>query len=515
MARRLVSTMVRMKGGPTLGGSPTRVYVYDDEALTVPSTLYQRATGAGTQPNPITPNAGKHTTLRTATLVGSTVLNVVSIAGFAVGDLAPIFNGTVTTFRVITALNAVGPTMTVDQAVGTAFATATTVINRPSMRGHVWFWVDDVRDYFIQPYDVGAAENMPPLQIPTQVPTTTVAVQEEGAAAGTRGAINYIGRSVTAADDAANARVNVTIGIGGTEAAPSPEVLTDTDTGLWGEGGDIISIVTGGKRAARFIGGPTSVDYLEIASNSIGLPNINARGTSANVWIGIYSKSATSVISLGSDSGATTTAQFVGAASAVNYVTVTNAATGNPTTIAAAGSDANISLNLVPKGTGTLQYKGVEVARFTLAAEQATTSGTSIDFTGIPAGTKRITVMFVGVSTNLTSLVMVQLGDSGGVETTGYLGSVSGGAGVVFSSGFLLENTGIATSTRHGAMTLTLEDSTDNTWACMFAVGRSDTSTASSGGGTKALSATLDRIRLTTVGGTDTFDAGAMSISYE
>jgi hypothetical protein len=34
-------------------------------------------------------------------------------------------------------------------------------------------------------------------------------------------------------------------------------------------------------------------------------------------------------------------------------------------------------------------------------------------------------------------------------------------------------------------------------------------------GGSKSLSAALDRVRLTTVNGTDTFDAGSVNIMYE
>ena len=60
----------------------------------------------------------------------------------------------------------------------------------------------------------------------------------------------------------------------------------------------------------------------------------------------------------------------------------------------------------------------------------ATTSGTAIDFTGIPAGVKRITVMFNGVSTNGTSNYLLQLG-SGSVQTTGYSSYViAAGVGV-------------------------------------------------------------------------------------
>jgi len=157
-----------------------------------------------------------------------------------------------------------------------------------------------------------------------------------------------------------------------------------------------------------------------------------------------------------------------------------------------------------------------------LSAEVASTSGTAVDFTGIPAGVKRITVMFVGVSTSGTSIPMIQIGDSGGVETSGY-----SGGGVSFgtapsvtisghSTGWHLAGAWAAGNVAHGAATLTLQDSSDNTWVMSGNFGRSDAATAfSTAAGSKALSATLDRVRVTMVNGTDTFDAGAISIMYE
>lgn len=56
----------------------------------------------------------------------------------------------------------------------------------------------------------------------------------------------------------------------------------------------------------------------------------------------------------------------------------------------------------------------------TQGTSQASTSGTAIDFTGIPSWVKRITVMFSGVSTNGTSVPQIQVG-AGSVTTSGYL----------------------------------------------------------------------------------------------
>jgi hypothetical protein len=155
-------------------------------------------------------------------------------------------------------------------------------------------------------------------------------------------------------------------------------------------------------------------------------------------------------------------------------------------------------------------------ARIVRGTAVATTSGTSIDFTGIPSWVKRITVMLNGVSTNGTAAVLVQLGDSGGVETTGYSSGiaaigVTSSAYAAFSDGFAPIGASAA-STRDGF--LTIANLTGNTWVASGTFEEHPTA-AGFTQGSKSLSATLDRIRLTTTNGTDTFDAGLVNIIYE
>ena len=148
----------------------------------------------------------------------------------------------------------------------------------------------------------------------------------------------------------------------------------------------------------------------------------------------------------------------------------------------------------------------------------ASTSGVAIDFTGLPSWVKRVTVMFDGVSTSGTSNWLVQLGDSGGIESLNYVSysallgasSVNGGAG--FTAGFGL-STAAAAATINGQISLSLLNS--NTWTMQGMVARGDVGNGILACGSKALSATLDRIRVTTVNGTDTFDAGSINILWE
>jgi hypothetical protein len=154
----------------------------------------------------------------------------------------------------------------------------------------------------------------------------------------------------------------------------------------------------------------------------------------------------------------------------------------------------------------------------TSGTAQTTTSGTAIDFTGIPSWVKRITVMFNGVSTSGSSNIQLQLG-SGSVQTTGYTGSglqvANGSAANVANSttGILTSGATAATAVLSGSMTFSLLGS--NTWVAQGVFGRSDSASSCFGGGAVTLSGALDRVRITTGNGTDTFDAGSVNIMYE
>jgi hypothetical protein len=165
--------------------------------------------------------------------------------------------------------------------------------------------------------------------------------------------------------------------------------------------------------------------------------------------------------------------------------------------------------------TGTSVRGGI-----TSGTAQASTSGTSIDFTGIPSWVKRVTVMFNGVSTNGTSVVQIQIG-SGSVSTSGYAATANYASAVnsflYATSGFVVDtvNTAAATTLRSGFLQLSLLGS--NTWIASGTVSSGSVGQVSTAcaGNSPALAGTLDRVRITTVNGTDTFDAGSLNILYE
>jgi hypothetical protein len=148
-----------------------------------------------------------------------------------------------------------------------------------------------------------------------------------------------------------------------------------------------------------------------------------------------------------------------------------------------------------------------------------TTSGTSIDFTGIPSWVKRITVVLSGVSTNGSSVPTIQIG-AGSVTTSGYVsasvGTSGGGLGsTAFTSGFGLRDAVDANRELSGNAIISLVG--NNAWVASYcgSAGSSGVNAAFFGGGRITLGGTLDRIRLTTQNGTDSFDGGSVNILYE
>jgi len=147
----------------------------------------------------------------------------------------------------------------------------------------------------------------------------------------------------------------------------------------------------------------------------------------------------------------------------------------------------------------------------------ASTSGTSIDFTSIPSWVKRITVMLAGVSTSGTNNIFIQLG-TGATPTytsSGYLSNITSGTGTTtaFTAGFGVTTTTAAVE-HSGILIFCLLNSATNVWVQNGNTRFSNTGAFQSAGNV-TLSGTLTAIRITTVGGTDTFDAGSINILYE
>ena len=189
---------------------------------------------------------------------------------------------------------------------------------------------------------------------------------------------------------------------------------------------------------------------------------------------------------------------------------------GSASVPAVRGTDADTGF-VFAAGQITATLNGVSGANVPLVSgtAQNSTSGTSIDFTGIPSWVKRVTVMFNGVSTSGTSNLLIQIG-AGSVDSASYNSttfySASTSVNTTSSTAGFVISTNAATDTKSGLIQIALFGS--NAW---IASGwcKSGTTTSASTMGDKTLSGTLDRIRITTVNGTDTFDAGSINIMYE
>jgi hypothetical protein len=173
----------------------------------------------------------------------------------------------------------------------------------------------------------------------------------------------------------------------------------------------------------------------------------------------------------------------------------TGITTDGLTSVGSISTSGTVTASGLILGTETVQLIKLETAK--------TATGTNIDFTGIPSWAKKITIMFNNVSLNNTEYYLIRLGTSSGIETTGY---ASASIGTTANNGFILfENNASSNTTGH--MVLTLVGS--NIWISSHAV------RIAYGGGSKTLSATLDRVRITSNSGTASFDNGSINILIE
>jgi len=170
-------------------------------------------------------------------------------------------------------------------------------------------------------------------------------------------------------------------------------------------------------------------------------------------------------------------------------------------------------LSVIIDGSASVTINNGVVLGITSGTAVASTSGTSIDFTSIPSWVKRITVMLNGVSTNGASMVVVQLGTGGVPTTSGYQGAVwQTSTYTQITAGLGVNGNNGAADARIGSMTIT--NITGNTWISA-SLAFLNSATGGGGAGVIALGGTLNLVRITTVNGTDTFDAGTVNILYE
>lgn len=353
MGRRLVSVVGRVKGGPARGGTTRQIRFWDDEALSIASTVYARSSGGTVIAQPVIPNAGKQVFLTADRAAGDAFVIVTDISPFSLGQIIPIFDAVNTVYKVITVITPATKRLDLDQTLGFAFTAATTKVNAPDMEGHIWGWLDDATDHFGQVTETATNRKGPPLEFPTAVPLASIAVYEEAVLAGTRPAINFIGRGATATDNGGANRIDVTIGIlgGSTAANPGLEKTTETTTGLYSNASAKVGVAGIGLAIAEFLGVASAVNYVEFHNSTTGtLPYIQTAGSDSVISHELRAKGNGASVYL--TQAGQPMFQAIGIASMVNYITATGSITANAPAFAPVGTDGNIDLYIRGKGTG-------------------------------------------------------------------------------------------------------------------------------------------------------------------
>lgn len=314
----------------------------------------------------------------------------------------------------------------------------------------------------------------------------------------------------------------------GTAAAPSIAFGADTNTGIYRPGADTFGISTGGSERVRVdssgnVGIGATPNYkLDIQKSS----NADARlkTTSSGYALFDLDSAASDQSILRFLANGTESVRLLSPGNEGSGIFSICNGTGvvERFRIASSGafglSGANYGSSgqmLTSNGSGSSPTWQSPINRGTAVAS---TSGTAIDFTSIPSWARRITVMLSAVSTNGTSNLLLQIGDSGGIETSGYVGSndvwnTAPGSTLFGGTGFNLDNTATAAAVRHYVATVV--NINGNTWVYTLTGARSNAAAIALAGGSKTLSDVLDRVRVTATNGTDSFDAGTINIFYE
>ena len=203
-----------------------------------------------------------------------------------------------------------------------------------------------------------------------------------------------------------------------------------------------------------------------------------------------------------------------------------NLITGATAETSIAGGDSILiyddSATALRKMTRTNFVSGLS-SGFTLGTK-VTASGTDVTFTGIPSTARMIVIGTDGLSFTGAGNpdVQLQLGDSGGIETTGYkatavyLSTNSGEAspgGAGYTDKFVIGYQPDQSSTFHHQIILTCQDTSSNTWNFSNLASAYSAGYIQCGAGVKSLSDTLTQLKLSYSGG-QSFDAGTINIMY-
>jgi len=212
----------------------------------------------------------------------------------------------------------------------------------------------------------------------------------------------------------------------------------------------------------------------------------------------------------------TATTSFTGATSGISTTLTASSVTGTiQVGQVIAGTNITAGTTITALGTGTGGAGTYTISPASTGTVSGTITVVGVSFLNIPSWVKRITVMFNGVSTSGTSNFLIQaITGTSTVINSGYSSSASTGAsGATSTAGNVLMAVTAAATVYNIAATLV--NVSGNTWLTTSVGGTGASNAGNVSGGVVTLGAVLTGVRITTVNGTDTFDAGSINILYE
>jgi hypothetical protein len=164
--------------------------------------------------------------------------------------------------------------------------------------------------------------------------------------------------------DASQARTNLGLGTMATQNANAVALTGGTISGVTFTGSfSGLTLVESTTLATSAVAAGVNLNGNTLAADGTDTNidiNITPKGAGRTV-VGAFSATSPRVITGVNDTNGNELLKVTATASAVNELTLANAATGNSPTLSATGDDTNVDINITPKGTGEVNITNIDV----------------------------------------------------------------------------------------------------------------------------------------------------------